>query len=100
MADILYCDAQARKLKETIFDFMEDNMFAVVRVESETVIFYNGLKISKNRNVYSIKDTCEYHEIDNLFLLRIILNHIYNAVKSEEARQTVEYHQTMGGERV
>jgi len=91
MAEIQYCDAQARKLKETIFAFMEDNMFAIVRVEAETVIFYNGLKISKNRNVYSIKDTCEYHEIDNLFLLRIIFNHIYNAVRSEETVQAAEH---------
>jgi hypothetical protein len=95
MTEIQYCDVQSRKLKEQIFSFMEDNLFAIVRVEAEIVIYYNGLKVSKNRNVYSIKDTNCYNEVDNLFILKMFLTHLQNAVKSKEITEAAEYNRTM-----
>ena len=92
MSEIQYCDSQAKKLKEQIFNFMEDNMFAIIRIDTETVIFYNGLKISRNRSVYSVKDTNCYHEVDNLFLLRIIFNHLKDAIRSKEVTETVGHY--------
>jgi hypothetical protein len=88
MAEIQYDNVQSRKLKEQIFRFMEENCFAIIRIDTETVIYYNGLKICKNRNVFSVKDTNEYHEIDNLFLLKLVFNHVKNAVKSKEVTET------------
>jgi hypothetical protein len=88
MSEIQYNNAVSGKLKEEIYHFMEENCFAVIRVDLETVVFYNGLKISKYRNSYSIKDTNEYHEIDNLFLLKLIFQHVKNAVKSQKATKT------------
>lgn len=91
MAKIQYSENLAKKLKERIFSFMEDNLFAVIKVDTELIIFYNGLRISKLRNTYSIKDTEAYDEIENLFLLKLILNHMYNAVKCQEVTETIEH---------
>lgn len=96
MAEILYSDSQAKKLKEQIFNFMEDNLFAAIRIDTEVVIYYNGLKICKNRNVYSIKDTNCYNEIDNLFVLRLIFNYIQNAIRQKEVTETAEYNRRVG----
>ena len=96
MGKIQYCDAQAKKLKEEIFEFMENNLFAVVRLENEMIIYYNGLRISKTRCIYSIKDTNNYHEIENLFLLNLILTHMHNAIKSKEVTETAEYNRSLG----
>lgn len=96
MSEIQYDNIQAKKLKEQIFSFMEDNLFTVMRIDIETIFFYNGLKISRVKNAYSIKDTLCYKEIDNLFLLKLILNHMHNAIKSKEVTETTEYNRQVG----
>jgi len=79
----IYDSKEAKASKEKIFNLMEENCFSISRMEEgEAVIYYLGLKISRKRGKYSIKDCNAYHEIDNLLLLQMIYSYIKDAINN------------------
>lgn len=87
MSETIYDSSKAKALKREIFTLMETHCWDINRMgDNEAVIYYCGLRFTRNRNKHSIVDTERYNEINNIFLLRQILIGIQNVIESEKVK--------------